>query len=313
MTPGGAEGGLNRTTTGKEDTFVLDFVNKPEDIYQAFKPYYEETPVGETADPQQLNDLSYQLYEWQLFSLDDVNQWCEIWFRPKTALTGGEHKKLNTLLDPIVDKYKQLAEPEQEQLRNQLTSFRNLYLFLGQIIPYQDSELEKLYAYGRFLLKKLPRSQKAPPIDLSGDIEIKYYRLEKISAGKIDLQAGTAEPLRGATAVGTRQPDREVPLSQLIDSLNERFGTNFTLADQLFFEQITATAISKDDIKQAAQVNSKENFAPVLEKHLEALFIERMDGNEKIFMEVMNNEEFRAVVLDKLLSSIYESIKGENL
>jgi type I restriction enzyme R subunit len=304
---------LNRTTTGKEDTFVLDFVNKPEDIYKAFKPYYEETPVGETADPQQLNDLSYQLYQWQLFSLDDVNQWCEIWFRPKTSLTGGEHQKLNSLLDPIVDKYQELAEPEQEQFKNQLTSFRNLYLFLAQIIPYQDSELEKLYAYGRFLLKKLPKSKNAPQIDLSRDIEIKYYRLEKISEGKIDLKSGTAEPLTGATAVGTRQPDREVPLSQLIDSLNERFGTNFTPADQLFFEQITETAIAKDDIKQAAQVNSKENFAPVLEKHLEALFIERMDGNEKIFMEVMNNEEFKAVVFDKLLASIYESLKGENL
>ncbi|MFM7367757.1 MAG: type I restriction endonuclease subunit R, partial [Sphaerospermopsis kisseleviana] len=240
-------------------------------------------------------------------------QWCEISFRPKTSLTGGEHQKLNSLLDPIVDKYQELAEPEQEQFKNQLTSFRNLYLFLAQIIPYQDSELEKLYAYGRFLLKKLPKSKNAPQIDLSRDIEIKYYRLEKISEGKIDLKSGTAEPLTGATAVGTRQPDREVPLSQLIDSLNERFGTNFTLADQLFFEQITETAISKDDIKQAAQVNSKENFAPVLEKHLEALFIERMDGNEKIFMEVMNNEEFKAVVFDKLLASIYESLKGENL
>jgi type I restriction enzyme R subunit len=60
--------------------------------------------------------------------------------------------------------------------------------------------------------------------------------------------------------------------------------------------------------KQAAQVNTKENFAPVLEKHLENLFIERMDGNEKIFMQVMNNEEFKAVVFEKLLSSIYESI-----
>lgn len=101
---------LNRTTTGKEETFVLDFVNKPEDIYKAFKPYYEETPIGETADPQQLNDLSYQLYEWQLFSQDDVNQWCEIWFRPKTSLTGGEHKKLNTLLDPIIENYKALPD-----------------------------------------------------------------------------------------------------------------------------------------------------------------------------------------------------------
>lgn len=302
---------LNRTTTGKEETFVLDFVNKPEDIYKAFKPYYEETPVGETADPQQLNDLSYQLYEWQLFSQDDVNQWCEIWFRPKTSLTGGEHKKLNTLLDPIIENYKALPDQNKEQFRSQLTSFRNLYLFLAQIIPYQDSELEKLYAYGRFLLKKLPRSTEAPKIDLSGDIELKFYRLEKISEGKIDLSEGKAEPLRGATAVGTRQPDKEVPLSQLIDSLNERFGTNFTPADQLFFEQITETAIANDSIKQAAQVNTKENFAPVLEKHLENLFIERMDGNEKIFMQVMNSEEFKAFVFEKLLSSIYESINSE--
>lgn len=302
---------LNRTTTGKEDTFVLDFVNKPEDIYKAFKPYYEETPIGETADPQQLNDLCYQLYEWQLFSQDDVNQWCEIWFRPKTSLTGSEHKKLNTLLDPIIDKYKALQDPEKELFKTQLTSFRNLYLFLAQIIPYQDSELEKLYAYGRFLLKKLPRSNQAPKIDLSGDIELKFYRLEKISEGKIDLNEGKAEPLKGATAVGTRQPDKEVPLSQLIDTLNERFGTNFTPADQLFFEQITETAIANESIKQAAQVNTKENFAPVLEKHLENLFIERMDGNEKIFMQVMNSEDFKAVVFEKLLSSIYESINSE--
>ncbi|MCF4966447.1 type I restriction endonuclease subunit R [Nostoc sp. CMAA1605] len=303
---------LNRTTTGKEDTFVLDFVNKPEDIYKAFKPYYEETPVGETADPQQLNDLSYQLYEWQLFSRDDVNQWCEIWFRPKTSLTGSEHKKLNTLLDPIIDNYQALPDAEKELFKTQLSSFRNLYLFLAQIIPYQDSELEKLYAYGRFLLKKLPRSLQAPKIDLSEDIELKFYRLEKISEGKIDLTEGKAEPLRGAIAVGTRQPDKEVPLSQLIDTLNERFGTNFTVADQLFFEQITETAIANDSIKQAAQVNTKENFAPVLDKHLENLFIERMDGNEKIFMQVMNSEEFKAVVFEKLLSSIYESIKSEH-
>lgn len=300
---------LNRTTTGKDDTFVLDFVNKPEDIYQAFKPYYTETPIGETADPQQLNDLSYQLYQWQFFSQNDVNQWCEIWFRPKTSLTGKEHQKLNSLLDPIVEKYKLLTDPEKEQFKTQLTSFRNLYLFLAQIIPYQDSALEKLYVYGRFLLKKLPRSQDAPNIDLTGDIELKFYRLAEISAGKIDLNGGQAQPLPGLTAVGTRQPDQEVPLSQLINSLNERFGTDFTLADQLFFEQITATAIANESIKQAAQVNTKENFAPVLEKHLENLFIERMGGNEKIFMEVMNNQEFRAVVLEKLLSSIYQILQ----
>ncbi|MFH4338790.1 hypothetical protein WAJ35_25775, partial [Acinetobacter baumannii] len=37
---------LNRCAYGKEDTFVLDFVNTHEDIYKAFKPFYELTKLG---------------------------------------------------------------------------------------------------------------------------------------------------------------------------------------------------------------------------------------------------------------------------
>lgn len=299
---------LNRTTTGKTDTFVLDFVNSPEDIYEAFKPYYEETPIGAAADPQQLNDLSYQLDRWQLFTSEDIDQWCEIWFRDKTSLTGGEHQKINALLDPVVEKYQTLAETEREQFKSQLTSFRNLYLFLAQIIPYQDSDLEKLYAYGRALLKKLPRNANAPKVNLAGDIELKFYRLEKVSEGKIELKEGEANPLPGAIAVGTRQPDTEVQLSQLIDTLNHRFATEFTPADQLFFDQIEATAIATEAIQQAAKVNSKENFAPVLDKHLEDLFVQRLEGNEKIFKEVMNNDELKELVFQDLLSRVYSQL-----
>lgn len=299
---------LNRTITGKTDTFVLDFVNSPEDIYAAFKPYYEETPIGAAADPQQLNDLSYQLYHWQFFTSEDVDRWCEIWFRPKTSLTGGEHQKINALLDPVVEQYKTLADEEQEQFKTQLTSFANLYLFLAQIIPYQDSDLEKLYAYGRALLKKLPRKAKDPQVNLAGDIELKFYRLEKVSEGKIDLQEGEAEALEGAKEVGTRQPDIAVQLSQLIDTLNQRFATDFTPADQLFFDQIEAAAVEINAIEQAALVNTKENFAPVLERYLEDLFLQRMAGNEKIFIEVMNNAELRQIVFQNLLTRIYEKI-----
>ena len=181
-------------------------------------------------------------------------------------------------------------------------------MFLAQIIPYQDSDLEKLYAYDRALLKKLPRKAQDPKVNLSGDIELKFYRLEKVSGGKIDLTEGNAEPVEGAQEVGTRQPDKEVQLSQLIDTLNQRFATEFTPADQLFFDQIEATALEDKAIKQAAVVNTKDNFAPVLERHLEDLFLQRIEGNEKIFMEVMNNEELRQIVFQNLLNHIYEKI-----
>ena len=35
---------LNRIAPGKARTFVLDFANEEDDIYRAFKPYYEATP-----------------------------------------------------------------------------------------------------------------------------------------------------------------------------------------------------------------------------------------------------------------------------
>lgn len=304
---------LNRTMTGKQDTFVLDFVNTQDDIYKAFKPYYEETPIEAATDPQKLYNLQSAIYQWQLFDRAQVTEWCAIWFRPKVSLTGGEHKKLNALMDAVIqEKYQALEEPEQDQFKSQLSSFCKLYLFLAQIIPYQDSDLEKLYAYGRCLLKKLPRPDQDAIVDISNLIELKCYRLEEVSRGSIDLNTGEAQPLRGPTDVGTRQADQETPLSHLIEALNERFGTDFTLADQLFFEQITATAIANDNLKQAAKVNTRENFAPVLEKHLEALFLERIEGNEKIFMQMMNDREFRTLVFEKLLLSIYENLHNHN-
>ena len=185
---------LNRTTRGKSDTFVLDFVNEPEDIYTAFKPYYEFTSKGDDTDPQQLNTLAYALAGWKVFTTEEVNAWCEIWFRNRLNPTGGEHKKLNGILDLAIERFKTLSEEDQNLFKGQLVSFRNLYSFVSQIIPYQDSELEKLYTYARFLLTKLPHTIDSRTVQIDDDVELKYYRLQKISEGAIDLKAG--EPWR---------------------------------------------------------------------------------------------------------------------
>jgi len=45
--------------------------------------------------------------------------------------------------------------------------------------------------------------------------------------------------VKSPTAVGTgASKDEEKPLSEIIHALNERFGTDFTEEDRLFFEQI---------------------------------------------------------------------------
>lgn len=303
---------LNRTTRGKTDTFVLDFVNEPADIYAAFKPYYESTDKGDDTDPQQLNTLAHSLAEWKVFTQSEVNEWCEIWFRNRLNPTGGEHKKLNAILDVAVDRFTDLGEEDQNLLKGQLVSFRNLYGFVSQIIPYQDSDHEKLYTYARFLLTKLPRSIDSRKVQVDDEVELKYYRLQKISEGAIDLKVGEPETLYGPTDVGTGQADEDVQLSTLVGKLNERFGTEFTPADQLFFDQVRETAVINEQLQQAVMANSIENFEPVFNKQLENLFIERMDGNEEIFVRLMNDEAFRQIASSHLMQAVYQQIRSNN-
>ncbi|MBK1614532.1 restriction endonuclease subunit R [Rubrivivax gelatinosus] len=301
---------LNRTTRGKTDTFVLDFVNEPEEIYAAFKPYYEATKKGEDTDPQQLNKLAHTLAGWKVYTADEVSAWCEIWFRNRMNPTGGEHKKLNALLDLAVERFKGLGEEDQNLFKGQLASFRNLYAFVSQVVPYQDSDHEKLFTYARFLLTKLPHTVDSRKVQVDDEVELKYYRLQKISEGAIDLKAGEPEALYGPTEVGTGQADEDVQLSTLVGKLNERFGTEFTPADQLFFDQVRETAVANEQLRQAVMANSIENFEPVFNKQLENLFIERMDGNEDIFVRLMNDEAFRSVAASHLMRAVYQQVKA---
>ncbi len=297
---------LNRTTAGKENTFVLDFVNEPGEIYTAFKPYYEVTPQGEESDPHQLYDLQHRLQQAQVFFDDDINAFVEVWYKNRNEPTAADHKRINAILDQAVERYKALSEEEQDLFKGQLASYRNLYAFLSQIIPYQDSSLEKLYSYARFLLSKLPRRAEESPFELEDEVSLKYYRLQKISEGAIDLGIGEPEPLYGPTEVGTgRAKEDKVELSTLISKLNERFGTEFTPADQLFFDQITESALENDTLREAAQANTLENFSYVFNKMLEGLFIERMEGNEEIFSRLMNDDNFRNLAGDHLLQDVY--------
>jgi len=300
---------LNRMTKGKTDTFVLDFVNEPEEIYKSFKPYYELTEKGEDVDPQHLNTLAHTLENWKVYTTAEVNEWCEIWFRNRMAPTGGEHKRLNALLDLAVERFKELVEEDGNLFKSQLISFRNLYSYVSQVIPYQDSDHEELYTYARFLLTKLPVDKNTRRVRIDDEVELKYYRLQKISEGSIDLKAGEAEPLKGPTDVGTGQPDEEVQLSTLVEKLNERFGTEFTPADQLFFEQVRETAIANEQLRQAVMANSIENFEPVFNRQLENLFLERMEGNEEIFVRLMNDEAFRSVAASHLMHAVYKQVR----
>ncbi|MGB5736437.1 MAG: type I restriction endonuclease subunit R, partial [Thiohalocapsa sp.] len=303
---------LNRMAPGKSRTFVLDFANEEDDIFQAFKPYYETTPVGENADPQRLSELQHRLLQWAIFTPADVTAFAEVWYRGKRDHSASDHRVMNAVLDTVVQRFQDREEEEREEFRGQLTAYRNLYAFLSQIIPYQDSDLERLYAFVRNLLAKLPPAGDGQGFVLDDEVALRFFRLQQMTEGSIDLAQGEAYPLKGPTDVGTGGVrDEPVSLSSLIDTLNERFGTDFTEADQLFFDQIRASAENDENIAEAARANNYANFSAYFERMLDELFIARMEGNEEIFSRVMTDTEFRSAAHEHLAQEVFRRVREQ--
>jgi type I restriction enzyme R subunit len=305
---------LNRTHPLKDDTFVLDFVNEPSEIQEAFRQYYDGSVMGEQVDPDKLYEVKAELDASGVYLQTEVADFACVFFAPKRRQSPGDHKVMNAILDQAVVRFVQLQnteEAEAELLRGKLQAFRNLYSFLSQVIPYQDSDLEKLFTYLRHLALKLPKRKSGPEYQFDEGIELDYYRLQKISEGSISLNEGYAKPLDGPCEVGSGMVREEhVSLSRLIDIINQRFGGELNEADQLFFDQITEAASRSEALQKAAEVNSLDKFQLVFRQVLESLFIERMELNEELFTDYMGKPEMQELVSKWLGSQVYNRLSA---
>jgi type I restriction enzyme R subunit len=229
-----------------------------------------------------------------------VARFSEVYFKPKQKQSMLDHQAMNATLDPAVSRFtvrQRDDEGASEEWRGKVKAFRNLYSFLSQVVPYKDSDLEQLFVFLRHLSAKLPCRNSGTAYQFDDDVRLEYYRLQKISEGSISLRDGAAQRLDGPTELGSGVTRPEsMALSQLITVVNERFGTDFNQADQLFFDQIVEAAMADEKLRQAAVVNPGDKFELMFKHLLESLFVERMDQNEEIFVRFMNDGPFRKVV-----------------
>ena len=258
-------------------------------------------------------ELQAELYASGLYLQTEVDEFCRIFFAPKRRQSPGDHKAMNAVLDQARARFIQLQTQEAEEAENwrgKVQAFSNLYGFLSQVIHYQDSDLEKLYTYLRHLALKLPKRSQGKSYQFDDEIDLNYYRLQKISEGSISLAEAQAKPLDAPHEVGTgvSRPE-QLPLSRLIDLINERFGGELNDADQLFFDQIAEAASQNSELEQAAKVNSLGKFRLVFNQALDALFIERMELNEEIFADYMGRPELRDLISNALGEQVYKRFR----
>ncbi len=305
---------LNRKIPGKEIPFVLDFVNDAKDIYKAFKPYYDATSLQESSDPQQLETLKHDLDAAQVYFWSEVEAFARVFYKPVARQSAQDHAGMHLHLQPAVDRFKAIQdEPKRSEFREKLNGYVNMYSFMSQIIPYGDPALEMLYSYGRLLVPLLTLDRDTERVKFVDEAVLQYFRLRSISSGEITLSEGEPESVKSPTDVGTgKAKDEKVPLSAIIKILNQRFGTNFTEEDRLFFEQIREKAICNEQVIKLRRANPFDKFQLGLRQLIDTLMVQRMADNDKIVTRYMDDKDFGSEAFAVLSKAIYDSISADD-
>ena len=301
---------LNRIAQGKALPFVLDFVNDPGDIRAAFAPYYDRTELLEASDPYRLDELKHELDGMQVYHHTEVQAFAKVFYLPPAKRPRDGHARIEAQLQPARDRFAALDEDGQTRFRDRLSAFVSLYAFLSQLIPYADGDLERLSAFGHALLLHLTPDGESAQVDIGSGVELEYYRLQRVSSGVIQPGEEEAAYVTSPTSVGTGDTEEErAPLSEIIERLNERFGTDdFTDEDRLFLEQVKVRAIGDEDVREMALANTLEKFTLGIRQELGKLMMERIAGNDTLVTRYHDDADFQEIVANGLAKAVYEAV-----
>lgn len=297
---------LNRTTRGKLDTFVLDFVNSAEDIKASFEPFYEETVLLEETDPNVVYDMKNTLDEFRVYQTSEIDKFADLFYQ-KDEQSAGDVGRLQGQLRPAVDRFNALEIERQDVFKSTLASFNRVYAYITQVCRLFDKDIHKFSVYAKFLYTMLPKGGGAGKVDIDDKVLLEYYRLEKDFEGPIELEStdGGFTPISGDT--GHREPKKN-PLTAIIDKINEKYSTNFTEMDKVLVQMENDYA-TQEKWQSYAKNNDRSTFMLLFAKDFPNMAAERYEQNDQFFRKLFDDPDMMQQVMETVGSVLYERLK----
>ena len=299
---------LNRTRPGKEDTFVLDFANTAEEIKDAFEPFYEESFAAPT-EPNVLYTMEHDLMAAGVLSRPEMDA-------AVAALLSDDPSQQSVIyanLGPAVGRFVTLDEDAQESFRGTLQSFCRAYAFVAQVMPWPDTDLERMFLYGRLLLPDLPARENDPMPQLSKSVQLTHLKISVTSRRAAIALEGSDEP--GVALPGEGKGPVTEPmldkLSALIAAMNEKYGADLDRGRQgLGRPAVGRRQGRRRDGGRRRQNNDRSQYEMVLEQKVKDLLLDRHEKNGVLFDMFFANPDFQTMLLNHL-GGTYDEFRKE--
>ena len=289
---------VNRIHQDKEDTYILDFVNKPEDIQKAFERFYTETSLSEQINTDLLYQVQTDIRGYGLYDEPDIEAAAEI------VVTDGKGKsqsnvqgKLAAVLKPAVARYNELDDDERYQVRRKVRSFCKWYTYITQIVRMFDRDLHKEYVYLSYL-RHLLKVEKIPVEAVDDKVEMRFYKLKQEFEGSISLEPGGGVLDPGGAAKTVTPDKKRDPLQVLVDKFNEQWAGNFTEGDRVvidtLWKRIAENPQVADTIRRDGRQVFESSLLPkVFDEEARRAYVENTDSFTSLFED---SEKYRAMM-----------------
>lgn len=291
---------LNRTTKGKTDTFVLDFVNETEDIISSFQPYYTSTILSEETDPDKLYDMVYGIEQYNLYTKYELDEFCKVFYSKKS-----ENPEIQTYINSVVDRFNdRLNEDEKEDYKSKIQSFLRLYSYISQISKFTEVHWEKTFVFLTYLNKKLPKRD-SEKISITDSIDLDSFRIQKIGESKLELEdkRGELDPISSEGGKGKEEEKREL-LSEIIEKINSVFGSDLKEDDKVTLQRVEKELMTNQELTKVLLGDNSEDvkldfFKKQVKDNVVDIYSEKFD----LYKMLMNDKVFPMFV-----SYLYQNV-----
>lgn len=299
---------LNRTTRGKEDTFVLDFANTQEEIQRAFQPFYEATVLEDETDPNLIYTLKRQLDDFHVYQEREVEEFAKKFYQ-KTIPT---LSILSPILKPAIERYEALEDKQKDEFKSLIHGFNRSYSFITQICRMFDKDMQKLYVFTKYLTKLLPKNN-SEKINLEDALLLEYYKLQKTAEGNITLEKteGVVPGIKGGAGSGSKEKEKG-SLSEILDKFNKKFGTTFTEQDKVL-AQLKADMMKNEQMANSAKSGDKTAFKTLYDKQFNDIAINRYEENDSFFKGLFENADKLKFIKELLLADVYNELRNKGI
>ncbi|WP_275897306.1 type I restriction enzyme subunit R domain-containing protein [Helicobacter suis] len=297
---------LNRTHPDKKDTCILDFANNAQEIIKAFEPYYKQSSLAEPSDFNELFDLKTHLNNYEVYTekeLEDFNL---------ALFNNAPLDQIHAMLDVMVGRYNALEQDLQQEFYSKTKAYIKGYEFLVQILPFEDTSLEKLYRLLVYLIKKLPRDKNQD--DITQVVALEECRLQKEQEAKLTLtEPVELKPSKIDSSLKTPQTQEE-KLSEILEIFHREHGItldeNAKQAKAKTLDNILNKMRSDltflDNLKHADSQNRQISFHGKFKEQFPNL----AENDLQLYKMIVKNPDFKDFILQNLLKVFEEGLGG---